>query len=1136
MICAGCGHDNAAGQKFCGECGAPLALRCGVCGSSNPHGQKFCGDCGRPLAAGAPAAPRFASPEEYTPKHLAERILTSKTALEGERKHVTVLFADLKGSMELLADRDPEEARQILDPVLSHMMDAVHRYEGTVNQVMGDGIMALFGAPLAHEDHAVRACYAALRMQDTIRRYTDEMRRSQGIEVQIRVGLNSGDVVVRSIGSDLRMDYTAVGHTTHLAARMEQLAPPGATRLTADTLRLAEGFVHVRPLGPIPVKGVAEPVEIFELVGAAAVRTRLQAARARGFTRFVGRDTEMEQVRQAAEQARRGRGQVVAVVGEPGVGKSRLFYEFIHSPWLVRARDGTSAAESADGWLVLEASSVSYGKATPFLPLADLLRDYFRIDDRDDTRSVRAKVTGMLLTLDRALDDAVPAVMWVLDALAPDDAFMTLPPAQRRRRAVESVKRLLLRESQIQPLLLVFEDLHWIDAETQDVLDSLVESLPSAPVLLAVNYRPEYRHGWGGKTYYRQLRIDPLAPETADALLRTLLGVDPSVQPLLPVLIRRTEGNPLFLEESVRTLVETRVLVGEPGAYRLEKPAHAIQVPATVQAILAARIDRLRPEVKRLLQAASVVGKDVPVVLLEAVSDMKDDELRRALAELQTAEFLYEARLFPDLEYTFKHALTHEVAYGSILQDRRRALHATLVEAIERLHADRLVEQVEILAHHAVRAGIPAKAVRYLREAGTKAVARSANREAVELLESALALLAAEPQTPQTLSDTLDILIALGPALITVRGVKAPEVEAAYLRAQTLVEALGETPRRFPVLWGLWYVSYTRGEYAAAREAGDRLLESVEGGDDSGRLLEALHSLWATLMATGQTVLAAAHAERGIALYDRERHAVQTFSYGGHDPGACCRYHLAVSRWLLGYPDQARAAIDDALRLAAELAHPLTTVITQWFAACLQYQWGEREAAAATTQQLMLHAEPHGLTNWSDAAIVLPHTTRTERLDLDTLAALHQRLIRSGTATYRQVFCLCVLAELYGSSGYPDEGRRLLHGVGEGDRQAFYGPEVYRLEGELLLMSGKPAPGEAEQCFRTAIDLARGRAEKSLELRATTSLARLWQRQGRHEEARRMLAEVYGWFTEGFDTADLRAAKALLVDLDRDGR
>ena len=541
---------------------------------------------GSPAAAPLPTAPSVRdtaeAPLAYTPPYLTERILASRTALEGERKQVTVLFADLKGSMELLADRDPEEARQLLDPVLGRMMEAVHRYEGTVNQVMGDGIMALFGAPLAHEDHAVRACYAALRMQDAIGRYAEELRQRQGLDVQIRVGLNSGEVVVRSIGSDLHMDYTAVGQTTHLAARMEQLARPGTTLLTGDTLRLVEGYVEVNPLGPVPVKGLPEPIEVYELTGAGPRRSRFHAAAARGLTRFVGREGELDQLRQALGRASSGHGQVVAIVGEPGVGKSRLVWEVTHS-------------HRVHGWQVLQAGSVSYGKATSYLPVIDLLKGYFAIEDRDGPRAVREKLTGKLLTLDRAQEGSLPALLALLDVPTEDPQWETLDPPQRRRRTLEAVKRLLLRESQVQPLLVVFEDLHWIDSETQALLDGLVESLPAARLLLLVNYRPEYQHPWGSRTYYTQLRLDPLPPESAEELLGALLGPDAGLEPLTRVLIARTEGNPFFLEESVRALVETGSLLGERGAYRLARPLPTIQVPATVQAVLAARIDRLPP-------------------------------------------------------------------------------------------------------------------------------------------------------------------------------------------------------------------------------------------------------------------------------------------------------------------------------------------------------------------------------------------------------------------------------------------------------------------------------------------------------------------------------------------------------------
>jgi len=477
-------------------------------------------------------------------------------------------------------------------------MDAVHRFEGTVNQVLGDGIMALFGAPIAHEDHALRACYAALAMQDALRRFAEEVRRTQGLEVQLRVGLNSGDVVVRTIGNDLHMDYSAVGQTTHLAARMEQLATPGTIHLPAATLRLVEGLIRVTSLGPMPIKGLPVPVEVFELLGVAPMRRRLQAAIARGLTRFIGREQELAVLRQTLAQAGQGQGQLVALLGEAGVGKSRLVYECVHG-------------HATQSWRVLESASVSYGRATPYFSVIDLLKRYAHLDDADDVRTIRAKVTGQVLMLDEALQDTLPTLLALLDALPDDSPFHQLDPAQRRQRTLTALKRVLLRESQVQPLLLVVEDLHWIDTETQTLLDSLVESLPTAQILLLVNYRPEYQYSWGSKTYYTQLRLDPLPPASAAAVLQALLGDDPSLAPLTSLLITRTVGNPFFLEESVRTLVEAGVLVGAMGTYRLAQPLHSIEVPATVLTVLAARIDRLPPDAKYLLQTAAVIGTEV---------------------------------------------------------------------------------------------------------------------------------------------------------------------------------------------------------------------------------------------------------------------------------------------------------------------------------------------------------------------------------------------------------------------------------------------------------------------------------------------------------------------------------------------
>src|SRR5262245_25787635 len=906
MECPCCRTVNPPQAKFCLECASLLARSCASCGTPLPPAAKFCLECAHPVSVpgSAVSPPRFASPDVYTPKHLAEKILTSKSALEGERKQVTVLLADPKGSMELLADRDPEEARKLLDPVLERMMEAVHRYEGTVNQVMGDGIMALFGAPVAHEDHAVRACYAALRMQEAVGRYAEELRRSQGLDVQIRVGLNSGEVVVRSIGSDLRMDYTAVGQTTHLAGRMEQLARPGTVLLTGDLLRLAEGFVQVTPLGPVPVKGIGEPVEVFELVGAGAARTRLEVAARRGLTRFVGRDAELEQLRDALDRARQGHGQVVAVVGEPGVGKSRLVWELTHS-------------HRVHGWLVVQSASVSYGKATAYLPVIELLRGYFGIESRDDPRRVREKITGKVLTLAPALAATVPAFLALLDVLVEEPAWQALDPLQRRQQTLDAVKRLLLRESEVQPLVVVVEDLHWVDGETQALLDSLVESLPAARLLLLVNYRPEYRHAWGGKTYYRQLRIDPLQPESADELLAVLLGPDATLGPLKRLLVERTEANPLFLEESVRTLVETEVLAGERGAYRLTRPVESLTIPAPVQVILAARIDRLAPEAKRLLQAAAVIGTDVPLPLLLAIADAPEPAVRAELTYLQAAEFLYETRLFPDLEYTFKHALTHEVAYQGLLHDRQRALHARIAEAIERLSPERGAEQAERLAHHALRGELWEKAVAYSRQAGLRAMARGANREALAHLEQALGALRHLPEARETTELTVDLHIDLRNALANL-GEVARMGEHLH-EAERLARTLGDPHRLGRIAPFMVIQCAYVGDYDGAVRFGQEALSMARTLGDRAIEVVATTFLGMAHVARGEFSAAATLLERNIALegdlrYERFGTPAIQWALSGT--------RLADVLAQLGRFDEAIGHADAAMQIAAD--HPWT--------------------------------------------------------------------------------------------------------------------------------------------------------------------------------------------------------------------
>jgi class 3 adenylate cyclase/ABC-type cobalamin transport system ATPase subunit len=792
--CAVCQHPQSHTARFCVACGAPHVEICRACGQAVLMPATFCPGCGHRLEALPPVEPTshppasltppVAVPERvplaYTPMALVEKIRTSRAVLEGERKQITVLFADIKDSLELIRGLDPEAAQQLLDPALHAMMDAVHRFEGTVNQVLGDGIMALFGAPIAHEDHATRACYAARAMQTALHDYAEEVRRAHGVALQSRIGLNSGEVVVRTIHNDLHMDYSAVGQTTHLAARMEQLAPPDTILLTAATTRLVAGLVRVKTWGPVPVKGLPELVEVWELLGASGRRRRLQIARARGLTRFVGRQTELAALHAALAQAGVGHGEVVAVVGEAGMGKSRLVDEFVQ-------------AAHTQGWLVLDSAAVSYGQTIPYFPVLALLRRYCHLEESEDASTIQAKVTEQVRTLDAALQDIIPALLALLDALPADSSFLQLDAPQRRQRTLAALKRVLLRQSQAQPLLLVCEDLHWLDTESQALLDSLIESLPTARLLLLVNYRPDYRHGWGSKTYYTQLRLDPLPQASADAFLRALLGDDPSLTPLTPLLIQRTEGNPSFLEESVRTLVETGALVGEPGGYRVAHALPTLQMPATVQAVLAARIDRLPPEEKRLLQTAAVIGTEVPFALLQAVGELPEEALHLSLTHLQDAEFLYEVSLFPELVYTFKHALTQEVAYGSLLHERRRALHAHIVEALERLAADRLAEQVDRLAHHALRGEVWDKAVAYCRQAGTKAFARTANREAVVCFEHGLEALKYVPESRDSLAQAIDLQLDLRGPLWQLGEI--PLMFAHLREAETRAQALGDQHR-----------------------------------------------------------------------------------------------------------------------------------------------------------------------------------------------------------------------------------------------------------------------------------------------------------------------------------------------------
>src|SRR5262245_16160587 len=721
MQCPRCQHENRSGAKFCEECATPLARTCSNCGSQLSATAKFCSECAHPVAGAAPEA-RFTAPESYTPKHLAEKILTSKSALEGERKQVTVLFADVSGFTALSERLDPEVVHELMTRAFDLMLAEIHRYEGTVNQFLGDGVMALFGAPIAHEDHARRAVQAALGIRRALDAYRAELERDRGIQFRVRQGLNTGLVVVGSIGSDLRMDYTAVGDTTNVAARLVQIAQPGQVIISEPIHHLVAGFFHTQFLGAQTLKGKAEAVGAWAVLSAQATRSRLDIEAERGLTPLFGRDKELTVLADCFEKARAGHGQMVFIVGEPGIGKSRLLYEF-------RQRLGDRAT-----WQ--EGRCLSFGQSIPFHPLTDAVRRSFGIDDSDDEEAIGVKLEREIITLGADLKSIVPYIRHLVGLDPNDPAVSTMDPQERRGELFYALRRVLLRAAEIRPQVVVYEDVHWTDKATEEYLSLIADSLPTTRILVILTYRTGYSHPFGERSY--QTRVVPAALSAVDsvAMVRGMLVAERLPDDLQALLARKTEGNPSFVEELVKSLREAGSIRRVGEGYALTTRLEDVLVPDSVQGVIAARIDRLAEGPKRILQVASVIGREFSRRLLDRIAE-GTERTERFLRELTALELIHEKRLFPEFEYTFKHALTQEVAYASLLVQRRRELHHRIGLAIEALYADRLTEQYEILAYHFEKAEAWGSALDYYLKAADKAVLAFATRNALVLYDAA---------------------------------------------------------------------------------------------------------------------------------------------------------------------------------------------------------------------------------------------------------------------------------------------------------------------------------------------------------------------------------------------------------------
>jgi class 3 adenylate cyclase/tetratricopeptide (TPR) repeat protein len=934
--CPRCGGVAPALARFCPECGTAFSRGCGSCGAELTAGAKFCADCGTATGA-APAANRAAadrSPRDYTPKHLADRILQSKSALEGERKQVTVLFADVKGSMELAGQLDPEQWHAILERFFEILTEGVHRFEGTVNQYTGDGIMALFGAPIAHEDHAHRACFAALHLGETLKTYADALRVEHGLNFSVRMGINSGEVVVGKIGDDLRMDYTAQGHTVGLAQRMEALAESGRALLAASTIDIVHGYFALRDLGATKIKGLDAPVRVAELEGVGRMRTRLDRSRARGLSKFVGRDDEMGRLETALRRSLEGDGQVVGVMAEAGSGKSRLCFEFLES---CRTR----------GITVRTATGVPHGRAVPLQPILDFYREVFGGAPEDTDAQTRQKIAGTIAQMAPEELASLPLLFEFMRVPDPARPAPDLAPDERMRAVIALLRRVTAARSRREPAVLVFEDLHWIDPDTETIVGGIVDGAAGTRTLVLLNFRPEYRAPWIGRTHYQQIALRPLDAAAAALLLADWLGTDASLARFVELVGASTGGNPFFMEEMVQAQIESGGLVGARGHFRLAKPIESITVPASVQSLLAARIDRIDEASKRLLQTAAVIGDEIPEALLERVAGLDRDALRGALRGLVQGEFLYEASLYPESEYAFKHPLTREVAYASLLKERRRALHADVAQALETLAGDTAEQRAALLAHHWEQAGRNLEAARWQTRAATRLGQKAG--EAAFHWRKVTELLAGETDAPEARAMLGHARIRLAYAQSRSAG-SHPDAAAQVARA---VQELGDTDSAERA-WGL-------AAYATVRNGGGEAEEARRLGAEAlaiARRVGEPATLAAVLLCNTIIYPAREHPEENLAyVAEIDRVCAEDTSLGeallGFRPWLIAFVLSSPALLRAGRSGEQAAHFAAARRRLAGSQNPSESVLMHFVAGSMRARQGDAEAALEHGRQAL---------------------------------------------------------------------------------------------------------------------------------------------------------------------------------------
>jgi class 3 adenylate cyclase/tetratricopeptide (TPR) repeat protein len=1105
MECLRCQTRNRDAARFCEHCGNRLVLTCPSCGADIAANNHFCRTCGVSLAAHFPQ--QFASPTTYTPKHLVEKILTTKSTLEGERKQVTVLFVDLSGFTSLSARLDPEEIHGLMNRAFELMLTEVHRYEGNVNQFLGDGIMALFGAPISHEDHAQRAVHAALGIRKALDVYEQELQQSHGIPFQVRQGINTGLVVVGSIGTDLRMDYTAIGDTTNVAARLLQAADPKRILISEITFRHVEGYFHLRPLGGLSIKGKTDPVRAWEVISARLPRSRFEVEAARGLTPFVGRSVELQILTECFSKAAAGHGQVVFITGDPGIGKSRLLYQ-------LRRRLGDQAT-----WV--EGHSLSYGRSIALNPLVDLLKRNFAIEEADSDDAIARKIERSVLLLGDDLRSTLPFLRYLLSIDPGDPAVQSMDPKARRGEIFNAVRRLTLRACEVRPQVVVIEDIHWMDKATEEYLLFMHDSIPAVRGLLILTYRTGYTQPLADRSFHTRITLEDLSGEESIQIANAILGAQHLSFELRDLIVGKAEGNPFFVEEIIKSLREAGALQGMGSHYGLAHRAAGISVPETIQDLLMARIDRLPDGPKRTLHTAAVIGRDFSLRLLQRA--LGEETLDEYLVQLKSLEFIYEKRQVPDVEYTFRHSLTQEVAYESLLHQRRRELHGLIARTVAEVYADRLEEFHPVLGHHYLRSNEADRAIEHLVKAGDRAVRLYANAEATSHYSDALTQIEKDPHFHRNAATWIDIVIKL----CGVSGASADfERDLRHLaRAAPLAERLADPRRQGQVLYWTGRTYYVLGRVPKGIEYAEQALAIADAlGDEafgamplnllarcyfvvsdfkkagpilerSGKQLEYLgNRIEAAPMygGLGWSLAMLGEFERALEMAE---HALALAHDAGHLPTlAACYHYRAATRLPMGDFGPAIEDLRHALALAEQIRDPFRVYMATGFLGAFLGMAGEWDAAAETLDRTF--------------------TTAT-RLGTKLYASLF-RVFRAELSLAR-----CELAE---AVQYCREAMALATEANDRWSEAW----ARRLLGTALGQGDPPTFPEAEQEIREAIRLQRELGILPDLARSLLALGRVLELKGDRPAAQEAVTHAAAMFRQMRMDAECMKAEALI--------